>query len=76
MKFRIGQEVQIKKISDIRNRGALVYEIQRFCGTLGNIYDVSFALDSSTVIYQIEGWSWREEWIELQEFLTDEDFDF
>ena len=79
MKFKIGQKVQLKKLSDIKNRGAayptIVFEMEKFCGTLGKIYGVSYDMDNVPV-YQIRGWSWRDDWIELQEFLTDEDFDF
>ena len=78
MKFHIGQRVQLKKLSDIKNRDAyptLVFNMEIFCGTLGKIQDISCAKNKRTV-YQIRGWHWREDWIKSQEFFTDDDFDF
>jgi len=78
-KFEKGQIVKIKKIEDIHNTKmfpTFIVDMHEYCNTEGKItwlwrenkYPVFY-------IYQIHGWTWREDWICAAEFLTNKDFE-
>jgi len=80
MNFFQGQTVKIKKLDDIKNPGAfptLVDEMERFCGKKGEVKAAAKnnRYGGGVFTYQIFGWSWREDWIEKEDFLTDKDFE-
>ena len=75
-----GQKVRIKKFDDINNTGdfpTLVDEMRDYCGKKG---EITYVLKNDTYgngvfTYQIFGWSWRADWIEPEDFLTEKDFE-
>lgn len=78
-KFFKGQTVKIKKLVDIKNTEAfptLVDEMEKFCGKKGEItYSIKNTYGNGVFAYHIFGWAWREDWIEVEDFLTEKDFE-
>ena len=79
-KFFKGQEVQIKKLKDIKNPKdwpTLAVEMEELCGEKGKIdsVDQNFTWGHGDFTYLIFGWSWRAEWIETEDFLDEKDFE-
>lgn len=82
-KFKKGQIVRIKKIEDIHDKEihpSFVVDMVICCDTEGKITSVNkhtlnYDERKQFWVYQIRGWTWREDWLCVPEFLTDNDFE-
>ena len=80
--LEIGQEVKIKSLEEIyrfkEESPTIVPEMHKYCGQVGTIDHIIFH-DKDVNYYILFGWTWREDWLEIDiksyGFLKDEDFE-